>query len=188
MAIDPVTGAILVQTGLTIGGGILDYITSADERKLKEKVLNEMVADQERISRWSKGQFSPRERTQMMQAAEPGVNQVAANVAQRGLGTSPAGAQVIAEAQQRPILEAQAAAMQAKPGVDANLFSVVNQLAAEDQGFQDSLATISQNYFTLQGMGKQDPMLEQIGTALQQLEQIAGILEGAPGTTGGGEL
>ena len=118
------------------------FIRPDRQRELQKDVLESQTQFQEMLARQAFGNFSAAERQQIAAAAEPQVNQVAANVSSRGLGTSGAGAQIIAQAQQRPFEVAQQQAMQALSGANATLLQG-SQYLLDDNSFFDDIVAIA---------------------------------------------
>ena len=110
---DPVTTAALLKAApyvATVGGTIWESLFPDEAKKIQMQVLEDQKNFRRMLSRQARGVFTGSEREAIARGAEPTVNRVAGNVASRGLGGSGAGAQVIAEAQQAPFLQAQTAA------------------------------------------------------------------------------
>ena len=116
----------VVQTvGLSLAGGIYDLINPDEQRQIQRQVLDDAAAFQRGLLRQSRGRFTAQEREAIRRNSEAQVNAVAGNVAQRGLGTSPAGAAIVAQAQQAPYFAATQQAASQIPAVT----SMVSQLA-----------------------------------------------------------
>ena len=128
-----------IPIGATIASSLKNLIAPSRQRKLQMDVLDSQTGFRDQLARNAFGNFTAAERQQIQAAAEPQVNQVAANVASRGLGGSGAGAQVIAQAQQAPIQQAQQNALQALPGANAALA----QSLMHDNSFFEDLTAIS---------------------------------------------
>ena len=119
-----------ITAGTAIAGGLYDLVNPNQARQIQRQVLDDAAAFQKGLLRQSRGRFTAQEREQIRRNSESQVNAVAGNVAQRGLGSSPAGAQIVANAQQAPFFAAQQAATQAVPAAT----SIVSQLAKSMQG------------------------------------------------------
>ena len=111
------------------------------QKELMNEVLESQTNFRDMLARHAYGNFTATEREQIQAAAEPQVNQIAGGVAARGLGTSGAGAQVIAQAQQAPIQQAQRNALQALPAADANLLQATQLL--DDGSFMEDITAIA---------------------------------------------
>lgn len=121
MAIDPATLALYAQIGLPIAGGLYNTIFPNKVKQIQMEVIDSMRDRRKRLVRMARGNFTPAERQDIRKGAEPGLNRLAGNLAQRGLGTSGAGAQVMAQAQVQPFTEAQANAEQMVGQADTSI-------------------------------------------------------------------
>lgn len=133
-----------VPIGTTLISGLNRWINPDRARELQMDVLDSQTQFRDMLARQAFGNFTAAERQQIAGAAEPQVNQVAANVARRGLGGSGAGAQIIAQAQQRPFEVAQQQALQALPGANQSLLQG-SQLLMDDGSFFDDLGAIARD-------------------------------------------
>lgn len=135
----------VVQTvGLAGVGGLYNLISPDKQKQIMRGVLDDVALHQKGELRRSRGQFTAQEREQIMRQSEPQVNQVAANVASRGLGTSPAGAQIVAGAQQAPFQYAQQQAAESVPRT-AQLLMNLSRGMSGNQQFHQLLGSISQS-------------------------------------------
>lgn len=126
-----------------VGNSLYRHINPDRRTELINDTLNSQTQFRDMLARQAFGNFTAAERQQIQAANEPQVNQVAANVSSRGLGTSGAGAQIITQAQQAPLQFAQQNAMQALPGANQNLLASSQYLAKND--------TVGQLLSSLQG-------------------------------------
>ena len=133
-----------IPIGTTLISGLNRWINPDRARELQMEVLDSQTQFRDMLARQAFGNFTAGERQRIAGAAEPQVNQVAANVARRGLGGSGAGAQIISEAQQRPFEVAQQQALRALPGVNASLLRG-SQLLMDDGSFFDDLGAIARD-------------------------------------------
>ena len=133
-----------VPIGTTLISGLNRWINPDRARELQMDVLDSQTQFRDMLARQAFGNFTAAERQRIAGAAEPQVNQVAANVARRGLGGSGAGAQIIAQAQQRPFEVAQQQALQALPGANQSLLQG-SQLLMDDGSFFDDLGAIARD-------------------------------------------
>ncbi|MDE0467082.1 MAG: hypothetical protein OYL97_08490 [Candidatus Poribacteria bacterium] len=133
-----------IPIGTTLISGLNRWINPDRARELQMDVLDSQTQFRDMLARQAFGNFTAAERQQIAGAAEPQVNQVAANVARRGLGGSGAGAQIISQAQQRPFEVAQQQALQALPGANQSLLQG-SQLLMDDGSFFDDLGTIARD-------------------------------------------
>lgn len=133
-----------IPLATTAASSLYRWIKPDRARQLQMDVLNSQTQFRDMLARQAFGNFTAAERQQIAAAAEPRVNQVAANVARRGLGGSGAGAQIISQAQQRPFEVAQQQALRALPGMNASLLRG-SQLLMDDGSFFDDLGAIARD-------------------------------------------
>lgn len=141
---------VSIPIATSLASSLYRFIRPDRARQLQEDVLQSQTEFRDRLARQAFGNFTAAERQQIADAAEPQVNQVAANVARRGLGGSGAGAQIIAQAQQRPFEVAQQQALQALPGANQSLLrsrrgGVTPSLLMDDGSFFDDLGAIARD-------------------------------------------
>ena len=171
---------LLILGGLSAAGSIYNRINPDEATEIQKSVLRDMQARRLRMSRQARGKFTGAEREDIMNAAEPGLNQLAGNLAQRGLGTSPAGGQILGQASVQPFVQARQFA-ETELG-RANMQALdASQLLAADDSFFDDIEGIAQGYFELEGLGadKDDGLLNSVLALLNQMGM---------GTSGGGEV
>ena len=133
-----------IPIGTTLISGLNRWINPDRARELQMDVLDSQTQFRDMLARQAFGNFTAAERQRIAGAAEPQVNQVAANVARRGLGGSGAGAQIISQAQQRPFEVAQQQSLRALPGMNASLLRG-SQLLMDDGSFFDDLGAIARD-------------------------------------------
>ena len=147
--VEPITTAAVVKTAApflikTIGQSIYERLFPDEAKQIQLEVLEDLKNFKRMLSRQSRGVFTSAERQAIKSGAEPTVNRIAGGVAARGLGGSGAGAQVIAQAQQAPFLQAQTAATQALSAADARLFRMAGKLVRDDNFYND-INKVTQN-------------------------------------------
>ena len=135
---------VSIPIATSLASSLYRFIRPDRARELQEDVLQRQTEFRDRLARQAFGNFTSAERQAIAGAAEPQVNQVAANVARRGLGGSGAGAQIISEAQQRPFEVAQQQALRALPSINASLLRG-SQLLMDDGSFFDDLGAIARD-------------------------------------------
>ena len=135
---------VSIPIATSLASSLYRFIRPDRARQLQEDVLQSQTEFRDRLARQAFGNFTAAERQQIAGAAEPQVNQVAANAARRGLGGSGAGAQIISQAQQRPFEVAQQQALRAFPGINASLLRG-SQLLMDDGSFFDDLGAIARD-------------------------------------------
>lgn len=131
----------IIPTATSAISALYRAITPDRQAELRDDVLNSQLQFRNMMARRAFGDFTAADQQQIMQASEPQVNMIASNVARRGLGGSGAGAQVIAEAQQRPFFEAQRQAQQTLPILDAQITQATQALMGDGSFFEDLQAT-----------------------------------------------
>lgn len=136
--------SVSIPVATTLASSLYRFIRPDRARELQADVLESQTQFRDMLARRAFGNFTAAERQQIAGASEPQVNQVAANVARRGLGGSGAGAQIISEAQQRPFEVAQQQALRTLPGINASLLRG-SQLLMDDGSFFDDLGAIARD-------------------------------------------
>ena len=131
----------VIPAATSVASAAYRAITPDRQAELREGVLNSQLMFRDQLARRAFGDFTESDRQQIMQANEPQVNQIASGVARRGLGGSGAGAQVIAQAQQRPFDVAQQQALRALPAFDAQVSGSMQALMGDNSFFEDLQAT-----------------------------------------------
>ena len=127
----------------TAASTIWESLFPDEAKKIQMQVLDDQKNFRRMLSRQSRGIFTGSERQMIMRGAEPTVNRIAGGVASRGLGGSGAGAQIVAQAQQAPFLQAQTAATQALSDANRQAFDMASQLISDDSFFSDMSKLIS---------------------------------------------
>ena len=134
-----------------LAGGVYNSISPNRTKEIQDEVIQDMQSNRKRLSRMSRGKFTAAERQDIRQGAEPAMNQLQGNLAQRGLGTSGAGAQVMGQAAMQPMMAAQQGAMQALPGADSAIAQALSGMPA-DTSFFDDLGAAVRSYHTYRGL------------------------------------
>lgn len=137
---------LVIQGGLSLAGGVYRHFNPDRMRELQMEVLEDMKMERRRVHRMARGKFTGEEREQIRMGAEPGLKRLAGNIAQRGLGTSGAGAQIMAQASVAPYTQAQMAAQQAVLGMDASILNAVSMMPADNSFFDDIGAAVNAYY------------------------------------------
>jgi len=182
-AINPFT----VSAGLSLAGGVYRLIAPDRQRQIQNEVLQDMRMQQRKASRVARGQFTGAERQDIARAAAPGLNRLAGNLAQRGLGTSGAGAQVLGEASVAPYTQERMRAEQQLGGINQQLLQAASMFPPDNSFFDDLGSAVSawQQYQGLQELGGlgnpdvgKDPIFE---GALQGLFKLGDIYKSLMG-------
>lgn len=152
MAINP----LWLYGGAKVAGGLYGYLKPDRQRQIQTEVLEDMRSQRARWMRMARGQFSGRERQDIARAAEPGLNRLAGNLAQRGIGTSGAGGQLLAQASVRPYTDARMAAEGQVQNVNQGILQAASMFPSDDSFFDDlgGAVQLYQEYQGLQGMGE----------------------------------
>ena len=164
--------SISVPIASTALSSVYRWIRPDRASELQAEVLQSQTDFRDRLARQAFGNFTAAERQQIQAAAQPQVNQIAANVARRGLGQSGAGAQLVTQAQQAPILHAQQTAAQTLPLANQALLQG-SQYLLDDNSFFEDLNAISRE-LTLARENNED--------TTELSEAIRTIFEGINGT------
>lgn len=184
---------MLILGGLSAAGSIYNTIKPDEAQEIQKSVLRDMQARRLKLQRQARGKFTGAEREDIMRAAEPGLNQLAGNLAQRGLGTSPAGGQILGAASVEPFTSARQFAEGELGRANAQALDA-SQLLAADDSFFDDIEGIAQGYFELEGLGadSEDGLLNSVLAMLNQAGMGAGNITNdqgvAPGGHGRGEV
>ena len=139
--------------------------------EVQQEALADLRNQQQMFKRQAQGRFTPGERQDILRNAQPGLDQVSSNLAQRGVDQSGIGARIAADAEQRLFFEAQSRASKGLQTATFNLYKVATQLAMEDQQLGTSLRTLARNVF-VSNDDADIPMLEQIVTTLKSLSSM----------------
>ena len=179
---------MLILGGLSAAGSVYNWIQPNEAQEIQRSVLRDMQARRQRLNRQARGKFTGQEQQSIMGAAEPGLNRLSGNLAQRGLGTSPAGGQLMAQASVQPFVSARQFADQQLGVANAQALDA-SQLLAADDSFFDDIEGIAQGYFELEGLNaaQDDGLLNSVLALLNQMGmgQSGGGMPGG-GTPGGG--
>ena len=151
-------------------------------KKLMDDLVKYQFEQHNQLVRQSQGDFTPADIRQIRQANRHQVNRVASDVAQRGLGTSEAGVDFIAQAQRAPFDEAQQRAQAALPAATQAAFNIGKQLIGDDSFIED-LGHVTKLLTTLRGQNRDrtDPNVD--GAVGDLVEIQKGLLRdlGGPG-------
>ena len=168
----------------TAAGTVYESLFPDKSKQLQLEVLEDQKNFRKMLSRQARGIFSAPEREAIVRGAEPVVNRVAGNVAARGLGSSPAGAQIVARAQQEPFVAAQQGAQAALPAANLQSFQMASLLSHDDSFYEDLGATV-QNFLTLAELGEDPETDIEMAGALDTLREIFQFYEEIGHTTPG---
>lgn len=161
-----------LSVGLPIVGGLVDMFTESPRAALEKEILK---ARKERLSdlrRQAKGKFTPAERREFQRANEAILNRVVSNIAQRGLDTSGAALEVLAQKEQAPLLKAQQRAQAQLSDYELKTFNLTKKLAQEDDGFVAGLGKLTKYFSDLQKRGKKDPTLRDLNSAVTSVQKL----------------
>ncbi len=168
----------------TAVGTVYETLFPDKAKQIQLEVLEDQKNFRKMLSRQARGIFDTTEREAIMRGAEPVVNRVAGNVAARGLGSSPAGAQIVARAQQEPFIAAQQGAQAALPAAHLQSFQMASLLTTDDSFYEDLGATV-QNLLTLSELGESPDTDVDVESALGTMRQIFEFYEEMGKTTPG---
>lgn len=111
--------------------------------QIRDKVLNSQLEMRDMIARRAFGPLTPQDVADIREGGEAHVQAVAGNVASRGLGTSPAGAQVVSEAQQNVFAQARREAQSQLPILDNQVLASANAQLMNDSSFVEDLGQVA---------------------------------------------
>ncbi len=166
-----------LSIGLPLLGGLWDSFTESPRERLEKEILQ---ARRERLGdlrRQAKGHFTPAERQDIQRANEPVLNRVASNIAQRGLDTSGAALEVLAQAEQTPFLQAQQQARVQLDDYELKTFDLSRQLMEEDDGFLGDIQGITQYLFQLGDRKQMDTDLMGLDKTLTTIQDLLARLK-----------
>ena len=121
----------------TAGKQIYRAISPDRQAEIYANVLESQINYRNTLLQRAYGHFTPADVQDIQRSAEPAVNAIAQGVSARGLGTSGAGAQIIAEAQQRPFTQAQQQAQAQLPQWDIMIMQNAKALMGDPSFFSD---------------------------------------------------
>ena len=128
---------------LPTGVRALHNLIAPDRRsQIFTDVLAAQTEFRNTLARRAFGRLTPREVEDVQQQGAAQVNAVAGNVASRGLGSSPAGAQIIADAQGQVFSQARQEATAVLPAYDNLIAQQARTLMASDNSFNEDLSAI----------------------------------------------
>lgn len=152
---DPATITAIAALGGT-ALNIFDRLATSDLRRIENEVFNQQISWHNDLQRRARGKFTDSELEQIKADSAAGVNQVAANVAARLGSSSPAGVQLISQAQQAPITAAMQTAQSQYGASLANLGAATNArlgAMAGDVSFVEDLQGVISGIAELRSLG-----------------------------------
>ena len=165
--------------GLPLAGAVANAFTRSPRELLEKEILKARKERLNDLRRHAKGKFKPAERQNIQRANETILNRVLSNVAQRGLETSGAGSQVLAQAAQAPFQQVQ---QRAQAQLDD--YKLTQKLMQEDEGFVKDLEGLTKYFANLENRSKKDPALLDLNktiTGVQKLlAKLTQLREGKP--------
>lgn len=144
---------LVINAGIGGVAALKDAISPNRAQELQQEVISGLRDLREVSQRQARGDFTPQEREQLRASAQPQLQQVAGTVASRGLGSSPAGAQIAAQAEQQVFSDAQSRAMQMEQIVNRDAFNIAESLAQRDASFYEDLAGIARAIQMIRSLG-----------------------------------
>lgn len=155
-------GPLAVQGGLSGLAAIYGAISPNRARELQDEVIEGYRERRAVAQRQARGQFTPAERQDIRTAAQPQLQQVAGSVASRGLGSSPAGAAITSQAEQRVFTNAQQMAQAQQSIIDREAFDAASRMMQVDAGFFEDIQALASMYAQIRAHGGQvDPVIDQ---------------------------
>ena len=166
-----------LSIGLPLLGGLWDSFTESPRERLEKEILQARRERLGELRRQAKGHFTPAERQDIQRANEPVLNRVASNIAQRGLDTSGAALEVLAQAEQTPFLRAQQQARVQLDDYELKTFDLSRQLMEEDDGFLGDIQEITQYLFQLGKRKQMDTDLMGLDKAITTIQDLLAKLK-----------
>lgn len=166
-----------LSIGLPLLGGLWDSFTESPRERLEKEILQARRERLGELRRQAKGHFTPAERQDIQRANEPVLNRVASNIAQRGLDTSGAALEVLAQAEQTPFLRAQQQAQVQLDDYELKTFDLSRQLMEEDDGFLGDIQGITQYLFQLGDRKQMDTDLMGLDKTLTTIQDLLARLK-----------
>ena len=158
--------------GLPLAGGIANAFTQSPRAALEKEILKARKERLTDLRRHAKGKFTPAERQDIQKANEAILNRVVANVAQRGLETSGAGLQVLAQAAQTPFQQVQQQAQAQLDDYELKTFNLTQKLMQEDDGFVKDLEGLTKYFANLEKRSQKDPALLDLNNAVTSVQKL----------------
>lgn len=142
---------LMLAAAEVLFGTVFDWFTTSPTEELVDEQLDSTQVQRLRAS----GAFSDDDIAKIQRGFGPIINAVAGNVGSRGLGSSAAGAEILATAQALPFhkLQAHAAQLYQTSLVNASNFLAI--LAKENVSFSRSFGNITKLYETIRAENKE---------------------------------
>lgn len=116
---------------LSVGGSLFDYFHTSDTEERLQGIYDGLWERRTRLMDESQGIFSSARQDQILQANEPRLNAVSGQLAAAGLGTSGAGASVLAQVTSDTFRQAQQDAFAQLDVTERNIITVGEKLSSE---------------------------------------------------------
>ena len=172
-AVDHEAFPLVMGAAEILFGTLFDHFTTSPEEALLEEQLTEAQRQRLRAS----GVFSDEDIAQIEEGWAPVVNQVAGNVASRGIGGA-AGAEIVAQAQAAPFHKLQAQASQLYQTSVTNAAQFVGQLSQANSVYQSAFGSITQLYEVMQlksgenGQPNADPLFSEFDELTRRFAEL----------------
>ena len=166
-----------LSIGLPLVSGLWDSFTESPRERLEKEIFQARRERLGEMRRQAKGHFTPAERQDIQRANEPVLNRVATNIAQRGLDTSGASLEALAQAEQAPFLQAQQLARTRLDDYELKTFDLSRQLMQEDDGFLEDIQEITQYLFQLGKRKQMDTDLQGLDKTLTTIQDLLAKLK-----------
>jgi len=166
-----------LSIGLPLVGGLWDSFTESPRERLEKEIFQARRERLGELRRQAKGHFTPAERQDIQRANEPVLNRVATNIAQRGLDTSGASLEALAQVEQAPFLQAQQLARTRLDDYELKTFDLSRQLMQEDDGFLGDIQEITQYLFQLGNRKQMDTDLMGLDKTLTTIQDLLAKLK-----------
>ena len=161
----------LAQLALPLLGRVFNTFTESPREALEKEILKARKERLGDLRRQAKGKFTPAERQDILKANETILNRVAANFAQRGLGTSGAALEALTQAELTPFLQAQKLAQTQLSDFESKTFGITQKLMQEDVGFVQNLKGLTNYFSDLEKRAKKDSVLEDLNKTVTTIQK-----------------
>ena len=159
------------------GPPLVDALHTSDAEAMEKEIF---AARRERLTnmrRHAKGDFTPAERQRILDANEHIFDQIASNVASRGLSQSGVGQQLLAMAYQQPFVREQQMAASMIDAYELGTWNMTRQMMQEDEGIFDAMQKVFRLMVREEKEATADPRLEAVMESIKGLEDRVKILQ-----------
>ena len=160
------------SAGIGVASWLVDKFTPNQAKRIQDRAFERMEKNVIDLERQKRGAFTPEERQDIEDATEPWVNRVAEGVGARGLSTSGAGQQTIADAQTKPFFDAMGNARASFNQANMTLWQASTQMAASDPSFSSLMQEWAAEYLYLRNEGINDPTMQMLAEMMRESNEM----------------